>query len=147
MCATTSQWSFHLISITTPDSTGLSIHYPNLTSHHQISPIYKKEKETSFEKWLLQGVLQKSFHKNFTKFREKYLCYSIFLILLRTFRVSGLQLDWRETPALVFQNQLLIDHLQYRCSSIIKKIQRKTPMLESLFKQSFQVEIHRCSSK
>ena len=132
MCATTSQWSFHLISITTPDWTGLSIPYPNLPSLHQTSLICKKEKTTSCEKWLLGGVLQKSFPKNFTKFTEKYLCYSLFLILLKTFRPSGLQLYWRETPALVFQNQSLEDHLQN--SWIIHKIQRKTPMLESLFK-------------
>ena len=34
----------------------------------------QKGKETrTCEKWLLRGVLQKSFPKNFTKFTEKYL--------------------------------------------------------------------------
>ena len=79
--------------------------------------------------WLL-GVLQKSFPKKFTK---KYLCYSLFLILLKSFRPSGLQLYWRDTPALVFQNQPFVDLLQNRCSWIIHKIHRKTLMLELLF--------------
>ena len=34
----------------------------------------KEKKATSCEKWLLGGVLQNSFPKNFAKFAEKYLC-------------------------------------------------------------------------
>ena len=34
----------------------------------------KEKKATSCEKWLLGGVLQNSFPKNFVKFAEKYLC-------------------------------------------------------------------------
>ena len=116
------------------DWTGLPIPYPNLPSLHQTSLICKKEKIKSCEKWLLGVVLQKRFPKNFTKFTEKCLCCRFFLLLLKTFRRSGLQLYWRETPALVFRNQLLADHLRNWCFSIIHKIQRKTPMLESLFK-------------
>ena len=44
--------------------------------------------------WLL-GVLQKRFPKTFTK---KYLCYSLFLILLKSFRSPGLLIE--ETPPL-----------------------------------------------
>ena len=33
--------------------------------------------------WLLGGVLQKDFPKKYTKFTEKYLCQSLFLILLQ----------------------------------------------------------------
>ena len=40
----------------------------------------------------------------------------------------------RETPALVFQNHPFVDPLQNRCSWIIHKIYRKTPVLKSLFK-------------
>ena len=79
------------------------------------------------------GVLQKIFPKNFTKLKEKYLCYSLFLRLFKTFRPPSLQLYWRETPVLVFQSQSFVDYLQNRCSWITHKIQRKTPMLEPLF--------------
>ena len=51
-----------------------------------------KRKKTSCEKWLLGGVLHKSFPKNFSKFTEKYLCDSLFLTLLEVFRSSGLEL-------------------------------------------------------
>ena len=81
---------------------------------------------------------KKGFPKIFTKFTEKYLCYSLLLILLKTFRPTGLQLYWRETPALAFQNQPFINHLQNRCSWIIHKIHRKTPFLESLFSIKFR---------
>ena len=47
---------------------------------------------------------------------------------------SRLQLYWRETPALVFQNQPFVYPLQNRCSWIIHKIHGKTSVLESLFK-------------
>ena len=87
---------------------------------------------------MLGGILQKSFPKNFTKFTEKYLCYSLILILLKAFKPSGLQFYWRVTPVLVFQNKLFVDPLQNRCSWIIHKIHRKT---------SLEVDIHRCSSK
>ena len=92
-------------------------------------PDLQKRKTTSYEIWLL-GVLQKSFPKKFTK---KYLCHGLFLILLKSFRKSGLQLYWRDTPALVFQNQPFVDLLQNRCSWIIHKIHGKTLMLELLF--------------
>ena len=54
------------------------------------------------------------------------LCYSLFLILLKSFRSSGLQLYWRDTPALVFQIQPFVDLLQNRCSWIIHKTHRET---------------------
>ena len=82
--------------------------------------------------WLL-GVLQKNFPKKFTK---KYLRYSLFLILLKSFRPSSLQLYWRDTPALVFQDQPLVDLLQNRSSWMIHKIHRKALMLELLFKKT-----------
>ena len=52
----------------------------------------QRKKRTSCEKWLLGGVLQNSFPKNFSKFTEKYLCDSLFLTLLKVFTPSGLQL-------------------------------------------------------
>ena len=141
--ATTWQWSFHLISITTPDWTGLWIPSPNLPLPHQINwfklqtpLICKKEKNNiiSCEMWLLEGVPQKIFPKNFTRFTNKCLWYSLFLMLLKTVCPSGLQLYRKETPALVYQNQPFVDHLQNICSWINHKIPRKTPMMESLFK-------------
>ena len=84
---------------------------------------------------------KKSFPKNSSKFTKKYLCYSLFLILLKAFRLSGLQLYLRETPALVFQSQPFVDSLQNTYSWIIHKIHRKAPVLEFLFKQSFPVNI------
>ena len=48
------------------------------------------------------GVLQKSFPKIYTKFAEKYLWKSLFVILLKVSRLSVLQLYYRETPAPVF---------------------------------------------
>ena len=65
---------------------------------------------------LLGAVLSKSLPKNFTKMKEKYLCQSLFLILLKAFRLPGLQLYLKGDPALVFQTQLFVDSLQNRCS-------------------------------
>ena len=79
--------------------------------------------------WVL-GVLQKSFPKKFIK---KYLCYRLFLMLLKSFRLSGLQLYWRDTPALVFQNKPFVDFLQNRCSWIIHKTHRKALLCWSYF--------------
>ena len=93
----------------------------------------RRKKTMSCETWLLEDVLQKSLPKNFTKFTDNYLCLSLFLILLKTFRLSRLQLYWRETPARVSRNQLFVVPLQNRCSWIIHKIFRKTALLESLF--------------
>ena len=50
----------------------------------------KRIKTTSYEKWLLGGVLQNSFPKNFSKFTEKYMCDSLLLTLLKVFTLSGL---------------------------------------------------------
>ena len=94
----------------------------------------KRKKTTSCEKWLLGGVLQNSFSKNFSKFTEKYLCDSIFLTLLKVFTPSGLQLFKRKTSSLGFQNKPFVDPLENRCSWIIYKIHRKAPEFESLFK-------------
>ena len=49
----------------------------------------KRKKTISCEKWLLGGVLQKSFPKNFLYFTEKHLCGSLFLTLLKVFTPSG----------------------------------------------------------
>ena len=57
----------------------------------QTSLICKRKKTTSYEKWLLGGVLQNSFPKNFSKFTEKYLCDTLVLTLLKVFMPSGLQ--------------------------------------------------------
>ena len=76
----------------------------------------KRKKTTSCEKWLLGRVLQNSFSKNFSKFTEKYLCDSIFLILLKVFTLSGLQLFYRETSSLGLQNKPFVDPLENRCS-------------------------------
>ena len=134
--ATTWQWNFHLTSITTPDGTGLWIPSSILRLLHQINWFYapnltdlQKGKTASYEMWLL-SVLQKKFPKKFTK---KYLCYILFLILLKCFRSLGLQLYWRDTPTLVFQNQPFVDLLQNRGSWIIQKIHRKTLMFELHF--------------
>ena len=52
----------------------------------------KRKKTTSCEKWLLGGVLQESFPKNFSKFTEKVQrSCSLFLTLLKVFTPSGLQ--------------------------------------------------------
>ena len=51
----------------------------------------KRKKTTSCEKWLLGGVLQNNFPINFSKFKEKYLCDSLFLTLLKVFALSDLQ--------------------------------------------------------
>ena len=67
------------------------------------------------------------------RFPKKFTKKCLFLILLKSFRPSGLQLYWRDTPALVFQNQPFVDLLQNRCSWIIHKIHRKTLTLELLF--------------
>ena len=83
--------------------------------------------------WLQGSVLQKRFRKNFTKFTEKYLCYSLFGTLLKAFRLSGLQpyqkfwkifkkIFWQNTCGRwlvvfmcelweVFQNTFFIEHL------------------------------------
>ena len=76
----------------------------------------KRKKTTSCEKWLLGGVLQNSFSKNFSKFTEKYLCDSIFLTLLKVFTPSGLQLFNRKTSSLGLQNKPFVDPLENRCS-------------------------------
>ena len=114
------QWSFHLISITTQDWTGLWISSPNLSLLHQpnwfrlqTSLICKKEKKASCEKWLLGGVLLKKthkIHKNFTKHIEKI---PVLEPLSNT--VKGLQAIMLETllkrdPVLVFQNPVLVFH-------------------------------------
>ena len=87
---TTWQWSFHLISITAPVERAcefllLIFHCSTKWNDFklQTSLIWKKEKIASCGKCLLGVALQKSFHKSFTKFTKKYLCYSLFLILLR----------------------------------------------------------------
>ena len=51
-----------------------------------------KMKKTTREKWLLRGVLQNSFSKNFSTFTEKHLCVSLFLTLIKVFTPSDLQL-------------------------------------------------------
>ena len=51
----------------------------------------QKEKNNIMWEVIARRFLQKRFPKKLTKFTEK-LCYSLFLILLRTFRLSGLQL-------------------------------------------------------
>ena len=51
-----------------------------------------KGKKTTCEKWLLRGILQNSFSKNFSIFTEKHLCVSLFLTQLKVFMPSGLQL-------------------------------------------------------
>ena len=45
----------------------------------------KEKKTTLYEKWLLGGILQNSFPKNFSKFTEKYLWDTLFLTLLKKF--------------------------------------------------------------
>ena len=67
--ATTWQWSFYLISITTPDWMGLWI-TKQIDFKLQTSLVCKKEKTTSYEKSLLGDVLKKNFLKNFTKFTK-----------------------------------------------------------------------------
>ena len=48
------------------------------------------KKATSCKKWLLRGVLEKRFPKNFSKFTVKYKCGSLFLTLLKVCSLSGL---------------------------------------------------------
>ena len=57
----------------------------------------KQKKETtttrtSSEEWLLGGVLQKSFPKNYTKFIEKFLCSLSNTFNIKASKPSGLQL-------------------------------------------------------
>ena len=94
----------------------------------------KRKKTTSCEKWLLGGVLQNSFPKNFSKFTEKYLCDTLFLTLLKVFTLSALQHFKRKTSSVEFQSKPFVDPLENRCSWIIYKIHRKAPVFESLFK-------------
>ena len=75
----------------------------------------KRKKATSCETWLLGGILQNSFLKNFSEFTEKYLCDSLFLTLLKVFTPSGLQLFYRKTSSL--QSKPFLDPLENRCSS------------------------------
>ena len=133
--ATTWQWSFHLIPITTPDWTGLWIPSLNLSLFHQISLIAERTKNNIMWEVVARRCSAKNFSEKFHKIHWKYLCYSLFLILLKAFRPSDMQFYCRETPALVFQNQ---PFLRNRCSWIIHKIHRKTPMLGSLFKKIYQ---------
>ena len=102
----------------------------------------KRKKTTSCEKWLLGGVLQNSFPKNFSKFTEKYLCDSLFLTLLKVFTPSGLQLFLGTTSWLGFQGKPFVDPLEKRCSWITYKIHRKALEFESL-----EADVHRYSSK
>ena len=51
----------------------------------------QKEKNNIMWEVIARRFLQKRFPKKLTKFTKK-LCYSLFLILFRTFRLSGLQL-------------------------------------------------------
>ena len=67
----------------------------------------KRKKPISCEKWLLGGVLQKSFSKNFSKFTEKYLCDSIFLTMLKVSTPSGLQLFTERPPHWGFRTSRL----------------------------------------
>ena len=91
----------------------------------QTSLICKKEKATSCEKWLLVGVLQKRFSRNFTKFTCATV--SLLLILLETFRPLGLQLIEEKPP-----------HWCFRASrfKIIYKISRK--ILKNYLTGAFQ---------
>ena len=52
----------------------------------------RKKKTTSCKKWLLGGILQKSYPKNFSKFTKKYPRDSLFLTMLKVFMALGLQL-------------------------------------------------------
>ena len=98
LSGTTWQWSFHLISITIQDWTRLWIPSLNLPLLHQmnwfqaanLTDLQKGKKTTSCEKWLLGGVLQKSFLKILQN-SQRFLCGSLFLILLKVFTPSGLQ--------------------------------------------------------
>ena len=81
--ATTWQSSFHQISITTPDGMGLGIFFSSFTN-------------TPSNKLILDCKLH-CFAKR-KKFTEKYQCYSVFLIVWKGFRLSGLQFYRKETP-------------------------------------------------
>ena len=77
----------------------------------------KRKKTTSCEKWLLGGVLQNSFPKNFSKFTEKYLCESLsntvksfHAVRLVTFKKKDQAISeqavYRSSRKLVFLNNL-----------------------------------------
>ena len=85
-----------------------------------------KGKKATCEKWLLGGVLQNSFSKNFSKFTEKYLCDSIFLTLLKVFTTSGLQLFKRKTSSLGFQNKSFVDPLEMAFLNNLQNSQEST---------------------
>ena len=134
--ATTWKWSFHLISKTTQDWKGceflLLIYHcstKQIDFRLQTSLICKKKKTTTCEKWL-QGVFCKKAFLKISANSQR----NTFLTLLNAFRPSGLQLLYRESPALVFRNQPFVDPLQSRCSWIIHKIHGETPVWEFLFK-------------
>ena len=96
----------HLVFPLEEHRLGLWIISPNLPLLHQINWFYtanvtalqKGEKIISCEKWLLGGVLQKNFPENFSKFTEKYQCYSLFLIQWKVFTLPGLQFIEKTQP-------------------------------------------------
>ena len=94
----------------------------------------KRKKTTTCKKWLLGGVLQNSFPKNFTKSTEKIPVLETLSNTVKSVQATRLAFFLKERPpTLVFQNQPFVDPLQNRCSWIIHKIHEKISVSESPF--------------
>ena len=83
----------------------------------------KRKKTASCEKWLLGGVLQNNFPKNFSKFTEKYLCESL-SNTAKSFYAVRLATFLKKDP-LTGVSEPFVDPLENRCSWIIYKTHRK----------------------
>ena len=87
------------------------------------------------------GALSKDNQKIFAKFTEKHLCQSLFFNNVASWKTKNVRNSHQRYSVkkvflkrrLVFQNQPFIFLLQIRGFSIIRKIHRRIPVLESLF--------------
>ena len=139
--ATTSQRSFHPISITTQDKTGLWIPSPNLPLFHEINDfrlknllICKNEKKNIMREVVARRCSTKKLSEKLHKTHRKI---PVLVPLSNT--VKGLQairlatLLKRNPRTGVLEPTVPMCSLK-RCSSKIHKIHRKAPGLEFLFK-------------
>ena len=106
--ATTWQWSFHLISITTQDRTSLWIPSPNLPLLHQINWFsaanltdLQKGKESSIMWEVVARCFTKNLSKKFLKIRREihvYLCDSLFLNTVKSLQAVMLVILLKRDP-------------------------------------------------
>ena len=133
------QWSFHLISITTPDWMGLWIPSPNLPLLHKINWFYvvnltdlQKGKKIISEV-VAKRCSAKTFSPNFNKINRKTPVPQSLSNTVKALQAVRLETLLKRDPVLVFRNQPVVDPLRNRCSWLIHKIHSKIPMLESFF--------------